>query len=97
MTTGRHRRRACPPRPSGSRRSWPRPAWAAGGPASRLIADGRVTVNGVVAQLGQRADGARDLIAVDGIPVPGRQGLAYYLVNKPAGRHMYRLGPPGPA
>jgi 23S rRNA pseudouridine2605 synthase len=51
----------------------------------QLISDGRVTVNGAVAQLGQRADGARDLIAVDRIPVPGRQGLAYYLVSKPAG------------
>jgi 23S rRNA pseudouridine2605 synthase len=50
-----------------------------------MIADGRVRVNGVVAQLGQRADGARDVIAVDDIPVPGRQGLAYYLVNKPVG------------
>jgi 23S rRNA pseudouridine2605 synthase len=50
-----------------------------------MIADGRVTVNGVVAQLGQRADGARDVITVDAIPVPGREGLAYYLVNKPAG------------
>ncbi len=50
-----------------------------------MIADGRVTVNGVVAQLGQRADGARAVIAVDGIPVPGREGLAYYLVNKPVG------------
>jgi 23S rRNA pseudouridine2605 synthase len=51
----------------------------------QLIADGRVTVNGVVAQLGQRADGAHDRIAVDGIPVAGRQGLVYYLVNKPVG------------
>ena len=50
-----------------------------------MIADGRVTVNGVVAQLGQRAAGAREVIAVDGIPVPGREGLAYYLVNKPVG------------
>jgi len=25
------------------------------------------------------------VIAVDGIPVPGREGLAYYLVNKPVG------------
>ncbi len=50
-----------------------------------MIADGRVTVNGVVAQLGQRADVARDAIAVDHIPVPGRQGLAYYLVHKPVG------------
>jgi len=36
-----------------------------------MIADGRVTVNGVVAQLGQRADGAREVIAVDGIRYPG--------------------------
>ncbi len=50
-----------------------------------MIAGGRVTVNGVVAQLGQRADGAHDAIAVDGIPLPGREGLAYYLVNKPLG------------
>jgi 23S rRNA pseudouridine2605 synthase len=50
-----------------------------------LIADGRVTVNGLTAQLGQRADGARDRIAVDNIPLPGREGVVYYLVNKPVG------------
>ncbi len=62
-----------------------------------MIADGRVTVNGVVAQLGQRADGAHDAIAVDGIPLPGREGLAYYLVNKPLGVICTALGPSGTA
>jgi 23S rRNA pseudouridine2605 synthase len=50
----------------------------------QLIAEGRVTVNGLVARLGQRADVARDYIAVDGIPLPGREGIVYYLLNKPA-------------
>jgi 23S rRNA pseudouridine2605 synthase len=49
-----------------------------------MIADGRVTVNGLVARLGQRADIAHDRIAVDGIPLPGRDGIVYYLLNKPA-------------
>jgi len=51
----------------------------------QLIADGRVTVNGLVARLGQRADIADDHIALDGIPLPGRAGVVYYLLNKPAG------------
>ena len=51
----------------------------------QLIADGRVTVNGLVARLGQRADIAHDHIALDGIPLPGRAGVVYYLLNKPAG------------
>jgi pseudouridine synthase len=34
-----------------------------------LIRDGRVTLNGVVAQLGQKADLARDSLEVDGRPV----------------------------
>jgi 23S rRNA pseudouridine2605 synthase len=61
----------------------------------QLIADGRVTVNGVVAQLGQRADGSRDHIVVDDIPVPGRQGLAYYLVHKPLGVICSAFDPQG--
>ena len=51
----------------------------------QLIAGGRVTVNGAVAHLGQRADTATDRIAVDGIPLPLREGIVYYLLNKPAG------------
>jgi 23S rRNA pseudouridine2605 synthase len=50
-----------------------------------MVIEGRVTLNGEVAQVGQRADPARDHITVDGIPLPVREGLAYYLLNKPTG------------
>jgi 23S rRNA pseudouridine2605 synthase len=50
-----------------------------------LIAAGRVTVNGVVAELGRRVDAETDLIEVDGAPVGVKPGLVYYLLNKPAG------------
>jgi 23S rRNA pseudouridine2605 synthase len=50
-----------------------------------MVAEGRVTVNGQVAHIGQRADAAHDRITVDDIPLPVRQGLVYYLVNKPPG------------
>jgi 23S rRNA pseudouridine2605 synthase len=51
----------------------------------QLIEDGRVTVNGKVARLGQRAESATDYVAVDGIPLPVREGIVYYLLNKPLG------------
>jgi 23S rRNA pseudouridine2605 synthase len=50
-----------------------------------LIDAGRVTVNGSVARLGDRADPEHDEIAVDGVPVGTREGLVVYLLNKPAG------------
>jgi 23S rRNA pseudouridine2605 synthase len=50
-----------------------------------LIAEGRVTVNGEVAQLGRRVDPEADVIEVDGGLVPVAPGLVYYLLNKPAG------------
>jgi len=50
-----------------------------------LIDDGRVTVNGVVAELGDRADAATDAITVDGVRIGTQPGLVYYLLNKPAG------------
>jgi 23S rRNA pseudouridine2605 synthase len=50
-----------------------------------LIEDGRVTVNGEVAELGRRIDPETDLIEVDGAPVPVAPGLVHYLLNKPAG------------
>jgi 23S rRNA pseudouridine2605 synthase len=62
---------------------------AAAGVASRraaedLIRAGRVTVNGVVATLGESADADRDAIALDGEPVQ-REPLEYWIVNKPKG------------
>lgn len=50
-----------------------------------LVGDGRVTVDGSIAVLGQRVDPAVQRIAVDGIPVPTAPGLVHYLLNKPAG------------
>lgn len=50
-----------------------------------LVAEGRVTVNGAVAVLGQRVDPRADAVAVDGVPVPIAPDLVYYLLNKPAG------------
>lgn len=50
-----------------------------------LIAEGRVTVNGEVAELGRRVDPVADVIEVDGGLVPTAPGLVYYLLNKPAG------------
>jgi 23S rRNA pseudouridine2605 synthase len=50
-----------------------------------LIAEGRVKVNGVVAELGRRVDVDNDRIEVDGAPVGVRPGLVHYLVNKPTG------------
>ncbi|MEZ5244651.1 MAG: pseudouridine synthase [Acidimicrobiales bacterium] len=50
-----------------------------------LIADGRVTVNGDIAELGRRVDVDADEVAVDGAVVGIRPGLVYYLLNKPTG------------
>jgi len=50
-----------------------------------LIAEGRVTVNGRVAELGNRVNPEVDLICVDGAMAPLAQSRVYYLLNKPAG------------
>lgn len=50
-----------------------------------LIADGRVTVNGEVAELGRRVEVDRDIVALDGHVLSVKPGLVYYLLNKPAG------------
>jgi 23S rRNA pseudouridine2605 synthase len=59
--------------------------WGSRRVCEELIAAGRVTVNGEVAELGRRVDVDRDVIEVDGAPVGVRPGLVYYLLNKPAG------------
>jgi 23S rRNA pseudouridine2605 synthase len=50
-----------------------------------LIEDERVSVNGTPAHLGQRVDLDTDRVEVDGVPVSIREGLVYYLLNKPRG------------
>jgi 23S rRNA pseudouridine2605 synthase len=50
-----------------------------------LIAQGRVTVNGEVAELGRRVDPEEDQVALDGAPLPVLPGLVHYLLNKPVG------------
>jgi 23S rRNA pseudouridine2605 synthase len=63
---------------------------AAAGRGSRraceeLIRAGRVAVNGQVAQLGQKADPARDRITLDGKPVQIRKATTYIALYKPVG------------
>jgi 23S rRNA pseudouridine2605 synthase len=50
-----------------------------------LIATGRVTVNGETAILGRRVDTETDRVEVDGVVVGVREGLVWYLLNKPRG------------
>ncbi|MCY3635872.1 MAG: pseudouridine synthase [bacterium] len=50
-----------------------------------MVAEGRITVNGEVARLGQRIDPEQDAVAVDGVSVGLRADLVYYLLNKPTG------------
>ena len=49
-----------------------------------LIEEGRAEVNGEVATLGRRVDPEHDRVSVDGVTIPVRPGLVYYLLNKPA-------------
>lgn len=53
--------------------------------AEELIASSRVTVNGVVAQLGQTADPERDEIRVDGKLLPTQGKKIYLMLHKPRG------------
>lgn len=53
--------------------------------AEEWISAGRVTVNGVKAELGQKADPEIDQIAVDGKPLKASAEKVYYLMHKPVG------------
>lgn len=53
--------------------------------AEEWIIAGRVTVNGITAQLGQSADPDIDEIALDGEPIPAQGGYVYILLHKPRG------------
>ena len=53
--------------------------------AEKLILEGRVSCNGVVCSLGDRADPDVDQILLDGRPLPPADGFVYLMLNKPRG------------
>ena len=53
--------------------------------AEKMIEDGRVSVNGAVALLGQSADPDQDEILLDGRPLPSGSEYVYILLHKPRG------------
>ena len=53
--------------------------------AEELLRQGRISVNGRVATLGDTADGDADTICVDGQPLPEQQKLVYIMLHKPRG------------
>src|SRR5688500_2787712 len=62
--------------------------------AEKLIADGRVSVNGVtVREMGTKADPLADDIRVDGRRLKGPERVRYILLNKPAGYVTTRSDP----
>jgi len=63
--------------------------------AEELIAAGRVTVNGAVAQTGQSVDPSQDVIVVDGKPLTARVGYEWIVLNKPSGVMTTRSDPDG--
>ena len=60
-----------------------------------MIRAGRVTVDGQPAHLGQKVDPLTARVDVDGIPLPIRPGLVYYLLFKPAGTVSTASDPQG--
>ena len=53
--------------------------------AEAFILAGRVTVNGIPAQLGCKADPERDEILLDGRPLIRKEQRVYIILNKPRG------------
>ena len=63
--------------------------------AEELVANGRVTVNGSVAQVGQTVDPERDVILVDGNRIAAPAPTEWFVLNKPAGVITSRHDPEG--
>jgi 23S rRNA pseudouridine2605 synthase len=64
--------------------------------AERLMAEGRVTVNGeTVRELGTKADLATDDVRVDGVRVKAPRESVYLVLNKPKGVVTTRRDPEG--
>lgn len=53
--------------------------------AEKLIAEGKVTVNGRPALLGEKADPETDTILIDGVPLDPDVEKVYVMLNKPKG------------
>lgn len=53
--------------------------------AEKALSDGRVTVNGNIASLGDKADIDIDDICVDGVKLPSSGSKVYIMLNKPKG------------
>lgn len=53
--------------------------------AEQWITSGRVTCNGHICQLGDQADPDRDIICVDGKPIPSTGKSVYLMLHKPRG------------
>lgn len=53
--------------------------------AEECISAGRVTVNGLKAELGDKADAEKDIIMVDGKKLPSAGKKTYIMLNKPKG------------
>ena len=53
--------------------------------AEEIISAGRVSCNGIVATLGDRADPDKDIILLDGKPLPSGSQNIYIMLHKPKG------------
>ena len=63
--------------------------------AEELVANGRVTVNGQPAQVGQTVDPERDVIKVDGERIGAPAPTEWFVLHKPAGVITSRNDPEG--
>jgi 23S rRNA pseudouridine2605 synthase len=63
--------------------------------AEELVANGRVTVNGAPAQVGQTVDPERDVIRVDGEQIGAPAPTEWFVLHKPAGVITSRHDPEG--
>lgn len=63
--------------------------------AEELVANGRVTVNGQPAQVGQSVDPDRDVIKVDGERIAAPAPMEWFVLHKPAGVITSKHDPEG--
>lgn len=63
--------------------------------AEELVANGRVTINGMLAQVGQSVDPERDVIKVDGERIGSPSPMEWFVLHKPAGVITSKHDPEG--